>query len=205
MAEEKIHLMEQIIQSSLEKSTSYTTFRNVVSDLLAAGKSTGPNQSDALLNYSMLNDKRMARLDKKIKLSNSTIERLSKVNKEQTWLLITEGWCGDAAHILPVMNKMSNENEHIKLKVVLRDENVALMNEFLTNGSMSIPKLVVLDKDANVISSWGPRPSIATKMVTDYKEKHGSLDPDFKKDLQLWYNKDKGVNIQEDLLAFLEQ
>ena len=100
---------------------------------------------------------------------------------------------------------MSNENEHIKLKVVLRDENVALMNEFLTNGSMSIPKLVVLDKDANVISSWGPRPSIATKMVTDYKEKHGSLDPDFKKDLQLWYNKDKGVNIQEDLLAFLEQ
>jgi hypothetical protein len=205
MAEEKIHLMEQIIQSSLEKSTSYTTFRNVVSDLLAAGKSTGPNQSDALLNYSMLNDKRMARLDKKIKLSNSTIERLSKVKKEQTWLLITEGWCGDAAHILPVMNKMSNENEHIKLKVVLRDENVALMNEFLTNGSMSIPKLVVLDKDANVISSWGPRPSIATKMVTDYKEKHGSLDPDFKKDLQLWYNKDKGVNIQEDLLAFLEQ
>lgn len=205
MTEEKIHLMEQIIQSSLEKSTSYTTFRNVVSDLLAAGKSTGPNQSDALLNYSMLNDKRMARLDKKIKLSNSTIERLSKVKKEQTWLLITEGWCGDAAHILPVMNKMSNENEHIKLKVVLRDENVALMNEFLTNGSMSIPKLVVLDKDANVISSWGPRPSIATKMVTDYKEKHGSLDPDFKKDLQLWYNKDKGVNIQEDLLAFLEQ
>jgi hypothetical protein len=197
--------MKDLIKDSLTKSTSYTTFRNLVSDLLEKGKSTGPNQSDALLNYSMLNDKRMARLDKKIKLSDATIERLNKVNKEQTWLLITEGWCGDAAHILPVMNKMSVENENINLKVVLRDENPELMNQFLTNGSMSIPKLVVLDANDEVVSSWGPRPSIATTMVNDYKEKHGSLDADFKKDLQLWYNKNKGVNIQEDLLAFLEQ
>lgn len=197
--------MKELIKDSLTKSTSYTTFRNLVSDLLEKGKSTGPNQSEALLNYSMLNDKRMARLDKKIKLSDSTIERLNKVNKEQTWLLITEGWCGDAAHILPVMNKMSVENENINLKVVLRDENPELMNQFLTNGSMSIPKLVVLDANDEVVSSWGPRPSIATIMVNDYKEKHGGLDADFKKDLQLWYNKNKGVNIQEDLLAFLEQ
>ena len=198
-------IMENIIKDSLEKSTSYTTFRDLVSDLLAVGKSTGPNQSDALLNYSMLNDKRMARLDKKVKLTDETVERLQKVNTEQTWLILTEGWCGDAAHILPVMNKMSNENTNINLKVVLRDENTELMHQFLTNGSMSIPKLVVLDKDDNVISSWGPRPSIATKMVVDYKEKHGGLDADFKKDLQLWYNRNKGVNIQEDLLAFLEQ
>jgi thiol-disulfide isomerase/thioredoxin len=197
--------MKDIIKESLSKSTSYTTFRNLVSNLLEEGKSTGPNQSGALLNYSMLNDKRMARLDKKIKLSDTTIERLNKIKKEQTWLLITEGWCGDAAHILPVMNKMSSENTNINLKVVLRDENPALMNQFLTNGSMSIPKLVVLDNENSVVSSWGPRPSIATKMVNDYKEKNGSLDPDFKKDLQMWYNKNKGENIQEDLLAFLEQ
>jgi len=197
--------MKDLIKNSLTKSTSYTTFRNLVSDLLTEGKSTGPKQSEALLNYSMLNDKRMARLDKKIKLSEETVERLNKVKKEQTWLLITEGWCGDAAHILPVMNKMSTENENINLKVVLRDENPELMNQFLTNGSMSIPKLVVLDTNDEVVSSWGPRPSIASKMVLDYKEKHGGLDADFKKDLQLWYNKNKGVNIQEDLLAFLEQ
>ena len=197
--------MKELIKDSLIKSTSYTTFRNLVSDLLEKGKSTGPNQSDALLNYSMLNDKRMTRLDKKIKLSETTVERLNKVKNAQTWLLITEGWCGDAAHILPVMNKMSAENENINLKVVLRDENPELMNQFLTNGSMSIPKLVVLNDNDEVVSSWGPRPSIATKMVVDYKEKHGSLDSDFKKDLQLWYNKNKGVNIQEDLLAFLEQ
>jgi len=197
-------IMNDLIKDSLTKSTSYTTFRTLVSDLLEKGKSTGPNQSEALLNYSMLNDKRMARLDKKIKLSDTTIERLKRVSDEQTWLLITEGWCGDAAHILPVMNKMSNESDRINLKVVLRDENPELMHQFLTNGSMSIPKLVVLDQNDHVVSSWGPRPSVASKMVLDYKEKHGHLDSDFKKELQLWYNKNKGLNIQEDLLAFLE-
>ena len=197
--------MNTIIKESLKKSTSYETYRKQVSDLLAEGKSTGPNQSDALLNYSLLNDKRMSRLDKKTKLSAATVDVLKKTKEKQTWLLITEGWCGDAAQIAPVINKMSLATDKVDLKVVLRDENEDLMNQFLTNGSKSIPKLVVLNEQDEVISSWGPRPSIATKMVIDYKEKHGGLDADFKRDLQVWYNKNKGENIQEDMLAFLEK
>ncbi len=196
--------MKEIIKDSLAKSTSYNTYRKTVSDLLEIGKSTGSNQSDDLLNYSLLNDKRMSRLDKKTTLSEETVNALKKNKNKQTWLLITEGWCGDAAQIAPVINKMSLESDAIELKVVLRDENEALMNQFLTNGSKSIPKLVVLNENDDVISSWGPRPSIATKMVNDYKEAHGGLDANFKKDLQVWYNKDKGENIQKDIIAFLE-
>ena len=197
--------MKEIIKDSLTKSTSYITYRKLVSDLLEDGKSTGPNQSDALLNYSLLNDKRMSRLDKKTTLSEKTISALKNTTNKQTWLLITEGWCGDAAQIAPVINKMSLESENIDLKVVLRDENENLMNRFLTNGGKSIPKLVVLNENEEVISSWGPRPSIATKMVNDYKTEHGGLDADFKRDLQVWYNKNKGENIQDDLVAFLDQ
>jgi hypothetical protein len=196
--------MSELIKTSLAKSTSYQEYRKLVSDLLEDGLSTGPNQSDALLNYSTLNDKRMNRLDKKTTLSDETITALKNKKEKQTWLLITEGWCGDAAQIAPVINKMSLASDKVDLKVVLRDENEDLMNQFLTNGSKSIPKLVVLDENDEVISSWGPRPSIATKMVTDYKEKHGALDADFKRDLQVWYNKNKGENIQEDLVAFLK-
>ena len=197
--------MNTIIKESLAKSMSYHTYRKLVSDLLEEGKSTSPNQSDALLNYSNLNDARMNRLDKKTKLTDQTISALKSTKKNQTWLMITEGWCGDAAQIGPVINKMSLETDKVDFKVVLRDENEDLMNQFLTNGSKSIPKLVVLDENEKVISSWGPRPSIATKMVNDYKEKHGGLDADFKRDLQVWYNKNKGENIQEDIVAFLEQ
>ena len=77
------------------------------------------------------------------------------------------------------------------------------MNSFLTNGSKSIPKVIIVNSKNEVIDTWGPRPSIATKMVHNYKELHGSIDAEFKKDLQLWYNKDKGVNIQTDIINLL--
>lgn len=195
--------MKHIIEESLSKSINYADYRNLVSSLITEGKSTGDTQSDALLHYSILNDKRMNRLDKTIKLTEETIASVKNFDKKATWLVLTEGWCGDAAQSLPVINKMAQENENIDLKIVLRDENDELMNEFLTNGGKSIPKLIALDENNEVVSSWGPRPSIPTAMVNEYKEKHGSLDADFKKDLQIWYNKDKGQNAQQDLIQLL--
>jgi hypothetical protein len=197
------HKMKQIIQRSLEKGISYNQYRKKVSDLLAEGKSTGPNQSDSLLNYSKLNDRRMSRLDKTIQLTEETIASAKEIKEPVTWLVLTEGWCGDAAQTLPIINKIANASDQIDLKIVLRDENEELMNQFLTNGGKSIPKLIALDENHDVIDSWGPRPSIPTQMVEDYKKAHGKLDEDFKKDLQMWYNKDKGVNTQQDMLRLL--
>ena len=195
--------MKEIIENSLKKGITYQEYRKLVSDLLAEGKSTGPQQSDYLLNYSMLNDRRMSRLDKTIRLSQETVASAKDVKEPVTWLVLTEGWCGDAAQTLPVINKIADESDRIDLKIVLRDENEALMNQFLTNGGKSIPKLIALDKNNEVIDSWGPRPSEPTKMVAEYKKEHGQLDADFKKDLQIWYNKDKGVNTQKDMMRLL--
>lgn len=196
--------MKEIIQNSLKKTYTYTQYKTLVSNLLLEGKSTGPNQSEFLTNYSMLNDRRMKRLDKTIKITEETKNFLLDVNKPQTWLVITEGWCGDAAQNLPVIQKMAELNEHINLQLVLRDDNLALMDLFLTNGGRSIPKLIALDSDLDILFTWGPRPSIATKMVADYKEKNGALDAQFKQDLQVWYNKNKGVNVQEDFVELLK-
>lgn len=196
--------MKKIIENSLNKATSYPGYRALVEELLEAEKSTGVNQSEDLLNYSLLNHKRMERLDKTIKISQETITHLKEIKEPQTWLVLTEGWCGDAAQNLPVINKIAQENDNIQLKVLLRDENLELMDAFLTNGSRSIPKLIALDKNNEVINTWGPRPSTATKMVADYKAKHGGLDATFKKDLQVWYNKNKGADIQQDIISLLK-
>jgi hypothetical protein len=193
--------MKKVIESSLKKTISYIDYRALVRNLLAEGKSTGQEQSEDLTKYSLLNDRRMERLDKNIKISHETIQEFQKIKQPQTWLVITESWCGDAAQNLPVLNKIAVTTDHIDLKVVLRDENLALMDLFLTNGGRSIPKLIALDKDNNVIDSWGPRPTVATKMVAAYKEKNGALDPEFKQDLQVWYNKDKGQSVQEDFVS----
>ena len=195
--------MKTTIQEGLHKAISYEEYRSLVTNLVAEGKSTGPNQSEALLNYSMLNDKRMKRLDKTIKLSEETITKAKALKEPQTWLILTESWCGDAAQTMPVINKIAKENENINFKVILRDENLELMDAFLTNGGRSIPKLVALDTNNNILNSWGPRPTVATKMVSDYKKEHGNLDPQFKQDLQVWYNKDKGKSVQEDFIEFL--
>jgi len=198
-------IMKDIIENSLENSFTYTEYRTMVSDLLTQGKSTGENQTEDYLNYSKLGNARMKRLDKKFHLSEKTLELLRKSTKKITWIVLTEGWCGDAAHALPVIDKISVAAEAVDLKIVLRDENEELMNQFLTNGSKSIPKLVALDTETKeVIDTWGPRPSIATKMVNDYKEANGGLDPEFKEELQVWYNKNKGENIENDMLKLLQ-
>ncbi|WP_405209257.1 thioredoxin family protein [Aquimarina sp. LLG6339-5] len=196
--------INELIEEGIENSYSYKEYRNIVSSLLAEGKSTGHEQSDALTNYSMLNDRRMKRLDKTIKINETIADTVSKAETNITWLVLTEGWCGDAAQSLPVINKLSEMNEGIDLRIVSRDDNDELMSNFLTNGGKSIPKLIAYNKDTQqVLNTWGPRPSVATKMVNDYKEAHGSLDPQFKQDLQVWYNKDKGQNVAEDLVKLL--
>jgi len=195
--------MKKYIKEGLQKAISYSSYRTLVSDLIASGKSSGPIQSEDLLNYSKLNDRRMTRLDKTIQLSHETLLALKKNDKPITWLVLTEGWCGDATQALPVINKIANESDLITLKIIFRDEHEELMGHFLTNGGRSIPKLLVLNSENDVLNTWGPRPNIATKMVQDYKNTHGHLDAAFKQQLQVWYNKNKGINIQENMVGLL--
>jgi len=196
-------LIKKIIEQALQKAVSYASYRTLISDLITSGKSSGPIQSEELLNYSKLNDRRMTRLDKTIKLSQETLLTLKKIDKPVTWLVLTEGWCGDAAQTLPVINKIADESDLITLKIIFRDEHEELMNHFLTNGGKSIPKLLVLNFDNEVLNTWGPRPNIASEMVQDYKNKYGQLDATFKQELQVWYNKDKGDNIQNNMIELL--
>ena len=196
-------MIKKNIEEGLKKAISYASYRKLISDLIASGKSSGPIQSEDLLNYSKLNDRRMTRLDKTIQLSQETLLGLKKIDKPITCLVLTEGWCGDAAQTLPVISKIADESDLITLKIIFRDEHEQLMSQFLTNGGKSIPKLLVLNSENKVLNTWGPRPNTATKMVQDYKNKYGQLDAAFKQQLQVWYNKDKGVNIQEDMLGLL--
>lgn len=196
--------MNTIIDNSLKQSISYQEYRDLVSKLVEEESTTGPEKTDALVNYTMLNDRRMKRWDKTIKVTEDTKERLNHFKEKATWLVITESWCGDAAHVMPVISKIADLNKNIDFKVVLRDENNDLMDAFLTNGNRSIPKLIMIDDaTGDVINTYGPRPSDATKLVNDYKAEHGKLTPEFKEDLQRWYNIDKGQNTIKDLTEML--
>ncbi len=200
----KQYAMKAIIEKSLTKGYSYTEYRNVITALLKEGKSTGNQQTEALTHYSELNETRMNRLEKTIAITEEFTLQLQNVKKEYLWLVISEGWCGDAAQLLPVMYKMANLSSKIDLKIVFRDENEALMNLFLTNGTKSIPILIVLDKNTlEVLGQFGPRPSGAKQMISEYKAKQGSIDETAKTELQLWYLHDKGLSTQKEIMEIM--
>ncbi len=196
--------MKIAVAEGLQKSHSYPKYRKIVTDLLTEGKSTGEHQSEELTHYSELNEARMNRLDKKMVISEENIQKLLSLKKHYLWLVISEGWCGDAAQLLPIFNKMAILTPHIDLKIVFRDENPQLMNLFLTNGSASIPKLIILDKETkNVRGSWGPRLKSAANLITSYKRQYGAIDDTAKKELQLWYLRDKGISTQDEIVSLL--
>ena len=198
--------MKNIIETSIKKSQSYSSYRDFVKKLVENNSTSGKDKSEAMVNYTLLNDRRMKRWDKTLNISQDIQDRIAKFDEKVIWMVLTESWCGDAAHLMPVMNKIAELNNNIDFRVVLRDENNELMNRFLTNGSKSIPKLIMIDKaSGDVLNAFGPRPNSATKMVNEFKDNYGILTPELKEDLQRWYNKDKGQSTLKDLTAMLSE
>ena len=196
--------MNTNIKEALTRSFSYQEYRSLVSALILEGKSTGNTQSDDLLHYSELNESRMNRLEKTIKITDEVLAQINKIETKVTWLVISEGWCGDAAQILPIIYKMAELSENIDLRIVLRDENEALMNDFLTNGGKAIPKLIILDEENEVIGDFGPRPEPARKLIADYKAINGVVDEPIKIELQKWYLHDKGISTQNEIMQLMK-
>jgi len=196
-------ILEHLIYNK-QKTFTYSQYRDFIQQLVENHSTSGNEKTEERINFTLLNDRRMKRLEKTIMVSDNIQEKLSQFKTNATWLVVVETWCADGAQVLPVINKMAELNKGIDLKIVLRDENETLMDQFLTNGARSIPKLIMIDNQTQeVIGTYGPRPSTVVKIVEDFKQHHGKITPEFKEDLQRWYNKDKGQTIMEDLMNLL--
>lgn len=193
-----------LIEASLPEAISYPDYRHMVDELASNGQTSGREQKEALINYTLLSSKRLKRWDKTFKIPTEFVSRIKAWDRPIVWLVLTESWCGDAAPTMPVMNKVAELNPNIELKILLRDEHPGLMNLFLTHNAKSIPKLIMFDAITyEVLGNWGPRPSKASKMAADHIMEHGILNPEFKEGLQQWYNTDKGLTTLNDLLQLL--
>jgi len=189
---------------SIEQYYSYNSFLRLMEDLVMAGKTTGIYQSASLIYFTKLNLQRLLRWDKTFQLSNETTATISSA-KPQIWWVITEAWCGDAAQTLPVINKMAEASSgNIKLRIIMRDEHTDIMNQYLTNGGRSIPKLIAIGDNGNELFNWGPRPAAPQKMMMDWKSNNNGLTlDDIEKQIHLWYAKDKGISTEKELTNLL--
>jgi hypothetical protein len=188
----------------LEKSKTFAEYIKLIDDLLLDGKTTGPNQSDAMFNYGKLNRQRMHRLEKTVVLDESLREKVQNNKRKMIWLVITEGWCGDAAQNIPIIEKIAAESALIETRYVLRDENPLLMDAYLTNNARSIPKLIALDAETLAeIGTWGPRPAAAMDLFSELRNR-GLEKPLIMENLQRWYIADKNQAIQTEFEKLLE-
>ena len=180
---------------------NYSEYKELHKRLVDENKTTGGHTEPTYLEYTQLNWQRIKRWEKQAKFFDEEIDWLKEQKAPTRWVILTEPWCGDAPPSLPLMAKMAEIHPNLELEILLRDENLELMNQFLTGGAQSIPKLI--QYSGGTISSWGPRPEGAAKLIHDYKMKFGKLDATAREQLQQWYNKDKGRQIISELLVLL--
>ncbi len=175
---------------------SYTQkFKNI----LEAENPEFPYDDPYMLNYTRLNDARQNRWLKIASLNVQLVKFLQNLTRPQRWEVITEPWCGDASHILPILHLLAQKMEKVTLSIQLRDADSEI-EKYLTDGKKAIPILIVRDEDGNDLFHWGPRPQPTQTLYNELKQAETSLD-DLKIAVQKWYNEDKAVILQEELLA----
>ncbi|HEX6750675.1 MAG TPA: thioredoxin family protein [Longimicrobium sp.] len=129
----------------------------------------------------------------------------ARIGGEWRLLVTSEDWCGDASNTVPVAARLAEVLPNVELRVVKRDEHPELMDRHLTNGSRSIPLVVVLRPDFTVAGTWGPRPTELQQFVL--REKHAATRPtgDIYREARQWYARDRGETTIREILGVFEQ
>ena len=189
-----------------KEALTYTSYRTLVKELLLNRQTTGEDHSEEMLAYTKMNVQRMNRVDKTTVLSDSILATLAQLKGSYRILVITEGWCGDASQIVPVINQLVlAAPEKLNLRLVLRDKNLPLTDLHLTNGGRAIPILLVLDEAGTLLlPKWGPRPAVLQDLMAQWKSE-GLEMPEMAEKLHGWYAKDKTKAIQEELNSLFKQ
>jgi Thioredoxin len=153
---------------------------------------------------------------KSFRVPEEDIEVLKQLGDHSLRVIaITEDWCGDAMVNIPILLKVAEEAS-LDVRMILRDENLELMDQYLTNGtSRAIPIFIFIDQEGNEKLVWGPRAPMVKKIVDDERAKLPPRDhelfPEKQKEmihrLNSQYSKDKGVwqEVYESLKTTLVQ
>jgi hypothetical protein len=198
------HIMNIDFNSYIQKSISFEQYNDLIHQLLNDNKTTGSDQSQGMIDYTRLNEQRNRRIMNTGVLQDATLQILQGLTQAQHWLVISEAWCGDAAQNLAWIHKMANAAPNVQLHIVLRDENIELIDAFLTRGGRAIPKVIMLNDKMEILNVWGPRPEEAQKIVLAHKENPTETKEEMYKRLHVWYSMNKGSAIQQEFIALLK-
>ena len=192
-----------LTSEQLATGLSYAAYRQHITDLLA-------QEPDAKLAkmrpYYQEGEDRMNLLTSTVTLLPELQSTLQQLTKQYVWVVITEGWCGDAAQLIPIIEAVAQASGgHLETRYFLRDANLELIDRYLTNGGRAIPMTIVLHADSLAEATvWGPRPAPAQTLFQNLKTREVPF-AELVAQLTGWYAQDATRTTQQELLALVQQ
>lgn len=133
------------------------------------------------------------------------LAELEERGRDWKLIAISEDWCGDASNLVPIFARLAEASPWIDLRIVKRDEHPELMDMYLTNGSRSIPIVVIMDEAFRPVGRWGPRPVELQEFVIREKRAGERPNPEIYKDVRRWYARDRGETTLRELLTVMAE
>lgn len=181
---------------------NWTTYLQQFDDILGAEKPMPPYDDPFYFDYVKMNYTRMKRWMKKSQITEENAATIRSIGEAQRWVVITEPWCGDAAHIVPILFQLSELNDRITFEIQLRDSESEIDN-YLTGTSKSIPILIVRNEAGNDLFVWGPRSKPGTELFKSLTESGADFEAT-KLALQNFYNADKSMSTQNEVVGLVK-
>jgi len=187
-------------QELLDEAYTYSRYKEHISEVLE--QPAANDQLIALHHYTGNNARLMAEFEASYTINGVLAATLAE-SRPVTWLVITEGWCGDAAFINPLLHAAQQvAPDKINLRFALKDKYPELMDAHLTNGGRSIPKLIVLNEDLEELATWGPRPMALQSLMPEWRAA-GYPQKELILKVHHWYRKDDTLSTQQELLELV--
>lgn len=179
---------------------TYTAYTEAWEEKLNRSMAELSSDERRYLHYVRYNWERAAAVEQAYTASAELKEVMAAISSPQLWMVLTDDWCGDSAFSLPIIARAASLSDQVTLRILRRDDNLDIMDQYLTNGSRSIPKLVAFSEDGEELFQWGPRPADAAAL----REKliaEGAEGKDVVEQLIGWYEDGGYEDVEEELIS----
>jgi hypothetical protein len=192
-----------LTDQQLATGLSYPAYRQHIAEVMATPAPT--EQVAKMLPHYQQAVGRMDQITPTVVLLPELQAALGQLSGHYLWAIITEGWCGDASHTVPILQAVAEASGgRIDTRYFLRDSHPDLIDRYLTNGGRAIPIAVLLHADTLTEAAvWGPRPAPLQAIHQELKAK----ETPFKEvitTVNKWYDADASRTTQHELLTLVQ-
>jgi DNA-binding transcriptional LysR family regulator len=131
------------------------------------------------------------------------LDAIEELGRDWKLMAIAEDWCGDASNLVPIFARLAEASPRIELRIVKRDESPELMDLYLTNGSRSVPIVVIMDEEFRPVGRWGPRPAELQEFVVREKRAGRRPSSDIYRYTRRWYARDRGETTLREVVEIM--